>query len=343
MTARARIRMLVMLCGLVALAAVIPAVTSGYWLKVLTLSAVFMLPALAVNVLYGRLGFVSLSQLAFVGVGGWVFLRIGHATALPNPVLLLCAGVITCVVGTLVGLPALRLSGLTLSLVTLMTAAAFEVVIAAVGFPDGGPGFFGSDTPSPSTVPRPPFATSDVGVFLYTVIVVAALFVATAALTRGRTGRAWAVIRQSPAAAYAAGIDVARYRVIGLALTSFISGVSGGLLATGDGRLDPISFPALQSVVLFAVLLIGGAFSLWGAVLAGLLYEALPNALSQAGVNSDIILVVIGLGLINSLTTAPGGMAAQLAGLPAAIRRVARRLSARDTDVAAMPGTGGPS
>jgi branched-chain amino acid transport system permease protein len=276
-------------------------------------------------VLYGQLGFVSLAQVALVGVGGWTFLRIGHAAHLPNPVLLLCAGAVTCVIGTLVGLPSLRLTGLTLSLVTLMAAAAFEVLISAIGFPNGGSGFLGSHTANPVAIARPGFATSDAGLFRYCVIVVALLFAATSWIARGRVGRAWAMIRHSPAAAYASGIDVARYRLIGLSATSFLSGVGGGLLATGDGRLDPISFPALQSVVLFAVLLISGAFSFWGAAIGGLFYEGLPALLSQAGVDGNIIYVILGAGLINSLTTAPAGLVGQLIGLRNGIRRRVQR------------------
>ena len=116
----------------------LPSVVGGYWTRILTFCAIYSIAAAGAQVLYGRLGFVSLNQVALVGVGGWAFLRIGHEVSLPHPLLLLLAGAVTAVVGVLIGLPSLRLSGLALALVTLMAAAGFEVVFGAVGFPDGG-------------------------------------------------------------------------------------------------------------------------------------------------------------------------------------------------------------
>ena len=104
--------------------------------------------------------------------------------------------------------------------------------------------------------------------------------------------------------------------------TSFVTGVAGGLLATGDGRLDPVSFPAQQSIVLFAVVLIGGGYSLLGAALAGLFYSGLPPLLNQLGLDGNLILVVFGVGLVHSIMTSPTGLAGQLAMLASVLRRI---------------------
>ena len=304
---------------------VVPAALGGYWTRIATLSAVYAVAAAGAGLLYGRLGFVSLNQVALVGVGGWFFLRLAHLDlGVPSPVLLLVAGLATCLVGTVIGLPSLRLSGLALALVTLMAAGAFAVVFYGLGFPNGGSGFSGRVTgaEAASDVPRPSFAASDEAMYRYTVVVAGLLFVALWLVLRGRAGRAWAAIRQSEAGAYAAGVAVTRYRLLALALTSSTSGVAGALLASGTGRLDPVSFPAQQSIVLFAVVLIGGAFSLLGGVLAGLLYAALPAVLTDVGVDSNLVLVVFGLGLVQALVTAPEGMAGQVLG-------AARRLTGR--------------
>ena len=245
---------------------------------------------------------------------------------LPHPLLLLIAGVITAAVGVLIGLPSLRLSGLALALVTLMAAAAFEVVFGAVGFPDGGDGILGKAEGAllPSSLARPGFLESDRVLYLYTVAVAALMFLLLWALIRGRSGRAWMAIGQSVPGAVATGVNVARYRLVALVATSFTTGVAGGLLATGDGRLDPISFPAQQSIVLFAVVLIGGGYSLLGAALAGLFYSGLPALLDQLGLDGNLILVVFGIGLVHSIMTAPQGIAGQLSGLAAALRLTSR-------------------
>lgn len=302
--------------------AAIPVAVGEYWTKVLMLCVVYAIAAAGAQVLYGRLGFVSLNQVALVGVGGWVFLRIGQAVSLPHPVLLLVAGLVTAVVGVLIGLTSLRLSGLSLALVTLMAAAAFEIVFTAVGFPDGGRGVLGkvSGGELPVVLARPGWLSSDAALFVYTTLVAAACFALLWLLVRGRAGRAWTAIGQSVPGALANGVDVTRYRLLALAATSFVTGVAGGLLATGDGRLDPISFPAQASIVLFAVVLIGGAYSLLGAAIAGLFFAGLPAVLDQFGLQGNLILVVFGVGLVHSVVTAPEGIAGQILRLTRARR-----------------------
>ena len=118
---------------------VLPAVLSLYWIDVLTAIAIYSVVALGLALLMGRVGLVSLGQIAILALGAWVAARIDFATSLPFPIVLLLAGLITMVLGTLVGLPALRLSGLYLALITLMLAGAITVVLTATNFPNGGP------------------------------------------------------------------------------------------------------------------------------------------------------------------------------------------------------------
>ena len=315
---------------LVGVGFLVPAVFSVFWIRAFTTSAIYAIACAGVGLLYGRLGLVSLGQIALVGVGGWITLRLGHGTGMPYPVLLLISGAGTCAIGVMVGLPALRLSGLNLAIVTLMFAGAFSIVFNATGFPNGGGGFLGKATGSAQrlALDRPPLGGSDGGYFRYVLVVAALMFAVLAWQLRGRPGRQWAVIRQSEAAALAAGVDTTRSKLRALAFVSFTTGVAGGLLAANAGVLDPGNFGAADSIVLFAVVLIGGAFSLLGAVIAGLLSQAFPSLLSDMGVNGNVILVVFGLGLVHAVSTAPQGVAGQLQGLAATIRRRSRRAEA---------------
>ena len=86
----------------------LPALLSTYWINVLTAVAIFAVVALGLDLLIGRVGLVSLGQIALLAVGGWVAARLFFLTALPFPIVLLLAGLITAVLGTLLGLPALR-------------------------------------------------------------------------------------------------------------------------------------------------------------------------------------------------------------------------------------------
>src|SRR6202046_2920921 len=119
----------------------IPAIVSLYYVDAGTQVAVYAIVALGLNLLVGRVGLVSLGQAAVLAIGAWVAARLLFATSLPFEVVLLITGSITMVLGTLVGLPALRMSGLYLALITLMLAGAITVVLATINFPNGGHGF----------------------------------------------------------------------------------------------------------------------------------------------------------------------------------------------------------
>ena len=113
------------------------------------------------------------------------------------------------VLGTLIGLPALRLRGLYLALITLMLAGAITVVLTTTNFPNGGHGFLGYNGTAVHipAIRRPTIAESDPAYYRYAVVVAALMFLLVLAHIRTRPGRAWAAIRQSEPAALAAGIN----------------------------------------------------------------------------------------------------------------------------------------
>jgi branched-chain amino acid transport system permease protein len=301
----------------------VPQLTSTFWLKIATSVAIYAVVALGLGVLYGRVGLVSLCQIALLAVGAWVTSRLGYATALPFPILLLVAGVVTGALGTLIGLPALRVSGLALALITLMAAAAITLVFQKKDFPNGGDGFWGVEITG-RDMRRPEIAVGDTAYFRYTVIVAGIMFLLALWHVRARPGRAWAAIRESEPAALAAGVHVNVYKLWAFALASFMTGVAGGLFAGSVPRLTSSAFRTEDSIILLAVTLMGGIYTLWGAVVAGLLFKLLPELLQDWGLSSDLTLILFGVGLLQVLATAPGGLADQV---PKDLRNLGRLLA----------------
>jgi branched-chain amino acid transport system permease protein len=292
----------------------LPPRMSAYWTDVATAVAIFSVVSLGLGRLMGRVGLVSLGQVAILALGAWVAARLAFATALPFPIVLLLAGLITMVLGTLIGLPALRLSGLYLALITLMLAGAITVVLASTDFPNGGGGFLGhteSDFGNPA-VRRPAIAETDGAFFRYTVVVSALMFLLAWLHVRSKPGRAWAAIRQSEPAALAAGVNITLYKLWAFALASFMTGVAGGLLAGSVGKLFTTQFPTSQNIVLLAVVLMGGIYSIWGAIVAGALIKLLPALLDNWGLPADLLTILFGVGVLQVLTTAPAGLVAQV-------------------------------
>ena len=292
----------------------LPQLLSLYYIDAMTQVAVYSVVCLGLAVLVGRVGLVSLGQAAVLAIGAWVAARLLFATSLPYEIVLIASGLITMVLGTLVGLPALRMRGLYLALITLMLAGAITVVLTTTNFPNGGHGFLGYNGGfiHIPTIRRPSIALSDPAFFRYSVVVAAIMFALVLLHVRTRPGRAWAAIRQSEPAALAAGINTWFYKLWAFALASFVTGVAGGVLAGASGHLFSIDFPTQNSITLLAVVLMGGAYSLWGAIIAGLLYQFLPALLNDWGISNDWLTILFGIGVLQVLLTAPRGIAEQM-------------------------------
>jgi branched-chain amino acid transport system permease protein len=308
-----RLRAVITAVLLLFVVVLLPELLSGYWTTVFTSVAIYSIVTLGLGILMGRTGLVSLGQIALLALAAWVAARLFFATGLPFPIVLLLSGLITMVLGTLVGLPALRVSGLYLALITLMLAGAITVVLRATNFPNGGHGFLGHlelDRGN-SIIRRPAVAQGDTAYLRYAVIVAAVMFLIALIHVRARPGRAWAAIRQSEAAALAAGVNVTVYKMWAFALASFLTGVAGGLLAANSGQLFITTFPTSDSITLLAVVLMGGIYSLWGAVVAALLMQFLPALLNNWGVEADWLTIIFGIGVLQVLLTAPQGLVYQ--------------------------------
>ncbi|MBO0823208.1 MAG: branched-chain amino acid ABC transporter permease [Actinobacteria bacterium] len=291
----------------------LPELLTLYFVDAMTQVAVYAMVALGLGVLVGRVGLMSLGQVAVLAIGAWSAARLLFGTGQPFPVVLLEAGLITMILGTVLLLPALRLRGLYLALITLMLAGAVTVVLATLNFPNGGHGFSGYDGNQSHNPPirRPSIATSDPAFFRYAVVVAIIMFALVAIHIRTRPGRAWAAIRQSEPAALAVGINTTFYKLWAVALASFVTGVAGGVFAGASQYLYPYNFAAYTSISILAVVLMGGAYSLWGAVVAGFLISLLPPLLQNWGVSNDWLTILFGIGVVQVLTTAPRGLAEQ--------------------------------
>ncbi|WP_238014460.1 ABC transporter permease [Dactylosporangium sp. AC04546] len=259
--------------GLAAAAAVAVAFTSGSWRFGVVTSVIMGLIALSLVVLTGYLGQISLASMAFAGTGGFVLSRATVAWGVPFPLsILLSAGVAT-LVGVAVGLPALRIRGAQLAVVTLAGAVALQQLVFAnpaltpfEGNLIDGPTLFGWDL----EVRRGTDLTT--AAFSATVIVIVGLLVAVVArLLGGATGQSFLAIRSNERAAASAGIDVARTKLAGFALSAFLAGVGGCLIGYSRSQLSVESFNVVVGLSVLCMAYVGGITRIGGAVIAGLI------------------------------------------------------------------------
>ncbi len=318
---------------------VVPSVAGSQWLNIFTSTTIFTLAVAGVAFMYSRLGMVSLTQVGLMGVGGWVTLRLNHWLGLPFEISLIASGLTTIAFGWLLALPALRLRGLYLALVTLMAAGGFEIIFATFQFPNGGTGFWGVQTGTGEVFNRPAMAQSDQAYLRFTIVVATLGFLIIELHRRLAPGRAWALIRRSEAAAMSAGVNITLYKLWAFGISGLMGGLAGALLAGSLGLLDGGTFRASESVMIFALAVVGGANFWLGAVIAASLFRILPALLNNWGIDADLSFVIFGAGLLHAVITAPDGIAGQVSDLCGKLSAKFSRIDGRGKGANTAPDT----
>ncbi|MFQ5547045.1 MAG: branched-chain amino acid ABC transporter permease [Woeseia sp.] len=265
----------------------VPLVLDDFYVGELALVCIYAIAGIGLMLLVGYTGLVSLGHAAFLAIGAYA-----HAYLLskgwPLPLALITAGLFTASVGAIVGLPAMRMTGIYLAIATLAFSIIVEQVIAHWESVTGG--YRGM------LVPDPTIAGVDLGderpFYYLCLLITIACLLAALNLLRSPTGRAMIGIRDSEISAQSMGIDLARTKSIAFAISAGFTGVAGGLFAHKLGYLAPDAFTLLTSIQLLLMVVVGGLGSMhgvfFGAVFIGLLpqgiailRDSLPAAIGQ--------------------------------------------------------------
>src|SRR5215467_6568890 len=270
-------------------ALLLPLALTNFWTGVANDVLIAVIGALALNLLMGTTGQISLGHAGFLAAGAFtVAALITHVEA-PIGVTLVAAAVVGAVLGVLVGLPALRLKGLYLAVSTL---AAHFVIIVAVGQYQSaisyGAGF---------TIPAPSLLGLEIGSerAWYFFLLPFALGVVLLNLNwlRSAYGRAWMAIRHRDIAAAALGIDVALYKLLAFSASTSLTCVAGALWAYHTAFVSVEAFQFDMLIQFLAMVIIGGLGSVLGACIGALFVVVLPHIIS---ILADKIPVLQGLG-----------------------------------------------
>ncbi|MCX4095720.1 branched-chain amino acid ABC transporter permease/ATP-binding protein [Nocardia sp. alder85J] len=243
------------------------------WRSGLILSLIMAVIGLSVVVVTGYAGQVSLAQLTIAGVAAFLVGPVTRAWHLPFPVAPLVAAFVAAVVGVLIGLPALRIRGLSVAVVTLAMAYAVEAVwfrntdfVSSSGVATPQPSLFGWNLGIGVGADYPRLAFG-----VLCLMVLAATVLAVAMLRRSRFGSQMLAVRANEKSAAAAGVNVVLVKLIAFAVGSFIAGLGGALLAYQQQSVIFEPFSAMSSVGFFATVYLAGVTSMSGGVLAGVL------------------------------------------------------------------------
>jgi len=246
----------VLMAGLLAA----PYVLESYYLSQLVFIMIYAIVGVALNILSGQAGQVSIGHAAFLAIGAY-FTAVAQKYGVPLVLYLPLAGVFTGIAGYLVGLPALRLHGIYLAIATLAFAFIVEEIIARwESVTHGNEGLM---LPPPSLFGWKLGSES----FYYLCLLVTVLVILAAInIIRSSTGRSFMAIRDSETAARSMGIDTARYKTTAFALSAGITGIAGALYAHKMSFISPEMFSLAVSIDFVMIIIIGGMVSLRGAV-----------------------------------------------------------------------------
>ncbi|HVW32122.1 MAG TPA: ABC transporter permease, partial [Acidimicrobiia bacterium] len=229
-------------------------------------------------------GQISLCHAAFTALGATTMAHLTHA-GVPWPAALVLAGLLTVPVGAVVAIPALRLSGVYLALVTLGFGILMQNVVYQTSF------MFGRALTV--TAPRPVSGFVDGGRdrWMYVIcLVVAALTCGLlAAVYRSRLGRLLRAMAETPTMLSTHGLDVNITRLIVFCLSAFLAGIGGALLITQFGAASSVTFGPLQSLLLMSVLAICGTRLLRSSILAAAAFAVVPGYLGSFNLDRQIL------------------------------------------------------
>ena len=276
--------------ALLAAMGVLTAVMSDSNLLLVGTAATYAIVMLSLVLLTGYGGHVSLAQFTFAGVGALAYAKLDS----PDLLGVLGAAAIAAVVGALVALPVLRLTGLYLALSTLAFAQLMDKLVFQADFAFGFNGTMSAQRMSILGV-----RFSDTGAY---VLLMSAFFVATAllvlALRRGTLGRLLIAMRDSQAACGTLGLNMRWFRVALFAMSAGIAGLAGALFAGLRGTVGAADFQFFASLLLLLIAVVCGVTSVTGAAMGGVLLMLLPVLQSANPALAGLAFVLVGGGAV---------------------------------------------
>jgi branched-chain amino acid transport system permease protein len=268
--------------------------------------AVYALVSIGLNLLMGYTGQIAAGHAGFLAIGAYFTSIVGtNVEWLPCYVVLLLAGLLSGIIGFLLGIPILRLKGFYIAMATLAFGVVVSEVILQWSSLTGGDD--GLNVPT-ATIAGFAF-DSDLKKFYLIMSITIILTILAKNLVKGYIGRAFIALRESEIAAQTIGIDLARYKTIAFAISAFYTGVAGGLFAYLITYISPDAFTIELSIDFIAMIVIGGMGSILGSVIGAVILTGMTQLLAQL---LDLQVLIFGISLIVFMIFMPKGISGML-------------------------------
>ncbi|HRE13496.1 MAG TPA: ABC transporter ATP-binding protein [Usitatibacteraceae bacterium] len=320
------------------------------WVRITNLAILFVLLSLGLNIVVGFAGLLDLGYIAFYGVGAYVYALLASphfGLHLPWWAILPIGAAVACVFGVLLGTPTLKLRGDYLAIVTLGFGEIIRIFLNNLSEPfnltNGPKGIATIDSIKvmgldfANTTRIGDYALSGtIKYYFFLLAVLLVVIVVNLRLQDSRIGRAWEAIREDELAARAMGIDTTRMKLLAFAMGASFGGIAGGMFSAIQGFISPESFILTESVMVLAMVVLGGMGNIWGVILGAVLLSFVPEilrytvtplqawAFGRTVVDPEVIrMLLFGLAMVVMMLVRPAGL------MPSAVRK---RELARDPE-----------
>ncbi len=277
----------------------LPLFAPEHIIYVVTIIAIYAIGVQGQNLLIGNTGQISFGQAGFLAIGAFAF---GHLNqwGVPWPIGLIVAGIAAGLFGIVVGFPSLRLKGPYLAIATMgFGIAVYQVFVNSETLSGGRMGLAVHKL-------SPLWGLSAINFNYYFNFAIALVFtLLTYNIISSYMGRAFIAIRDNDIAAEVIGVNLARYKLLSFAISSFYTGIQGGLYGLFMGYLEPNMFTFMESINLFVAVIIGGLASVEGSIMGAAFVILVPQVFNAY---KELVPVVYGVTILLVLIFEPMGL-----------------------------------
>ncbi len=319
------------------------------WVRITNLAILFVFLSVGLNIVVGFAGLLDLGYIAFYAVGAYVYALLASphfGLHLPFWVILPLGAAIACLFGVLLGAPTLKLRGDYLAIVTLGFGEIVRIFMKNLSTPinitNGPKGIstidpiriFGFDLGGVSKIGDWAIE-GPVKYYYFLMLILIVVIVINLRLQNSRIGRAWEAIREDELAARSMGINTTGMKLLAFAMGASFGGIAGGVFASIQGFIDPESFTLTQSVMILAMVVLGGMGNIWGVIIGAVLLSFVPEILrytvepaqealfGKQLIEAEILrMLLFGFAMVVMMLFRPAGL------LPSALRK--RELAGKD-------------
>jgi branched-chain amino acid transport system permease protein len=312
------------------------------WVRITNLAILFVLLSLGLNIVVGFAGLLDLGYIAFYAVGAYVYALLASPhfnLHLPWWAILPIGAAVACLFGVLLGTPTLKLRGDYLAIVTLGFGEIVRIFLNNLSEPfnltNGPKGlttidpvrFLGVDFGNTSTFAGLVFSEA-IKYYYFLLVVLLVVIVINLRLQNSRIGRAWEAIREDELAARSMGINTRNMKLLAFAMGASFGGIAGGMFSSIQGFISPESFILTESVMVLAMVVLGGMGNIWGVILGAILLSFVPEILrytvqplqealfKRTIIDPEVIrMLLFGLAMVVMMLFRPAGI------LPSAVRK----------------------